>query len=157
MPQLHLPLKDDMLVEALAVSAGPVSPVGDGALVEPERDNDGLHRTAVAKEGDDDRHQVHGFLEAVERGVAGGGEGLAAGGTAVTVLLAAMDADVPQAELAPCSAVGVVAALGERVHQYPSRGTVWRSCLEECLVDPRFARGYPPLHDSMGCYRENLD
>ncbi len=36
-----------MLVEALAVSTGSVAPVGDRSLVESERNNDGLHRTAV--------------------------------------------------------------------------------------------------------------
>src|SRR5512135_3694717 len=55
-----------------------------------------------------------------------------------------MHADVPEAALPPCAAPGVVAELGVRVHRYPSRGTVWRSCLKECLVDPRFSRGYPP-------------
>ena len=39
----------------------------------------GLDRTAVAEQGDHDGHQVGGLLEAVERGVAGGGEGAAAG------------------------------------------------------------------------------
>jgi hypothetical protein len=52
MPQIHLPLKNDLLVETLAVSTGAVAPVGDRALVEPERSDDGLHRTAVAEQRD---------------------------------------------------------------------------------------------------------
>ena len=56
-----------MLVEELAVSAGAVAPVGDGPLVEPEGGDDGLDRTAVSEQGDDDGDQVERRLQAVER------------------------------------------------------------------------------------------
>ena len=49
-------------MEALAVSAGPVLPVGDGALVEAEGGDDGLDRAAVAEQGDDADDQSAGFL-----------------------------------------------------------------------------------------------
>ena len=138
-PQLDLPSEDPMVVELAGVSAGPVAPVGDGPLVEPEGGDDRLDRTAVAEQGDHEGHQIGGLLEPVERGVAGGGEGPAAGRASVAAFLAAMDADVAEAELAPCGAVGVVAELALRVHRCASRGKVWRPCLEECWVDPRFS------------------
>src|SRR5206468_6427311 len=100
----------------------------------------------------DEGHQIGGRLEAVEQRVAGGGEGPAAGRASVAAFLAAMDADVAQAELAPYGAVGVVAELALRVHRCASRGKVWRPCLEECRADPRFSSPYPPNHGSMGCY-----
>src|SRR5512135_1440079 len=134
------------------MTARPILPGGDRPLIEPEGGDDGLHRTAVAEQGDHDGHQVDGFLEAVERRVARGGESLAAGEASVTTLLPAMHADVAESELSACGAIGVVAELSERVHRYPSRGTVWRPCPEGCSVDPCFSRGYPPHHGSMGCY-----
>ena len=139
MPQLDLALKDPMLVELLTMAAGPIAPVGDGPLVEPEGGDDRLDRTAMAEEGDHEGHQIDGLLESVERSIAGGGEGATAGGASVTPFLAAMDGDVAEAELASCGAVGVVAELALRVHRCSSRDTVWRPCLEECWVDPRFS------------------
>lgn len=114
-----------MLEEALTMVARPIAPVGDGALVEPESDDDDLHRTAVAEQSDHDGHQVDGFLEAVERCVARGGEGLATGGAARAALLPAMHSDVVETEPPECGAIGVVAELCERVHRYPCPSTVW--------------------------------
>ena len=42
MPQLDLPSEDPMLVELLAMAAGPIAPVGDGPLVEAEGGDDRL-------------------------------------------------------------------------------------------------------------------
>ena len=142
--------------KSLAVPAGPVAPVGDGPLVEPEGGDDRLDRTAVAEQGDHDGHQVDGLLEAVERGVAGGGEGAAAGRAAVAPFLAAMDADVAEAELAPCGAVGVVAELGSAGPSVSLRGTVWRPCLEECSVDPRFSSPYPRITVQWGATEKGV-
>ena len=127
------------------MAAGPIAPIGDGPLVEAEGGDDRLDGTAMAEQGDHEGHQIDGLLEPVERGIAGGGEGAAAGGASITPFLAAMDGDVAEAELAPCGAVGVVAELALRVHRCPSRGTVWRPCLEECLMDPRFSSPYPRI------------
>ncbi len=49
MPQLDPALKDPMVVELASVSAGPITPVGDGAFVEPEGGDDGLDGTAVQR------------------------------------------------------------------------------------------------------------
>src|SRR4051812_48004880 len=141
MPQPHLPPQDNSLVKLLAMSPGPVPPGGDGALVEPEGGDDGLHRAAVAQQGDHDRHHIGRLLEAVVRGVAGGGEGPAAVGAAVTTLLSAMDADVAAPELPPCGAIGVVAELRLRVHRPSSWDKVWQPCPEGCLMDPHVSRG----------------
>src|SRR5947209_6721106 len=119
-----------MLMEPLAMAAGPIPPVGDGPLVEAEGGDDRLDRAAVAEERDHEGHQVDGSLQPVERGVASSGEGAAAGGASITPLLAAMDGDVAQAESPPCGAVGVVAELALRVHRYFPRDKVWRPCLE---------------------------
>ena len=47
-----------MLVDVLAVPAGPVAPVGDGPLVEPEGGDDRLERAAVAEQGEHEGDQV---------------------------------------------------------------------------------------------------
>src|SRR4051812_1591557 len=125
-----------MLVEPLTVLTGPVAPAGDRPLVEPEGGDDGLDRAAVAEQRDHDRHQVDGSLEAGERGVAGGGEGPAAGGAAKAALFLTVHADVAEAGLPACGAIGVVAELRKRVHRYPCRSTVWRPCPEGCSVGP---------------------
>jgi hypothetical protein len=41
-----------MLVEALAMSTAAVAPIGDRPLVKPEGGDDGLHRAAMAEQGD---------------------------------------------------------------------------------------------------------
>src|SRR3982751_3056513 len=107
-PRLHLLLEDPVLVDPAGVPAGAVAPVGDGPLVEAEGGDDGLDGAAMAEEWHDDGEQIGGCLEPVERGIAGGGEGAAAGRAAIPPLLAAMDEDVAEAELAPCGTAGVV-------------------------------------------------
>src|SRR3954451_3705386 len=157
MAQLDLAAEDPMPMELLSMAAGPIAPVGDGPLVEAEGGDDRLDGTAVAEECDHEGHQVDVRLEPVERGVAGGGEGGATGRASITEFLAAMDGDVAEAELASCGAVGVVAELGVRVHRWFPRDTVWRPCLEECLMGPRLSRPYSPNHGSVGCYRKVED
>jgi hypothetical protein len=117
MAQLDLPPEDPMLMGLLVMAAGPVAPIGDGPLIEAEGGDDGLDGAAVAKECDHEGDQIGGFLEPVERGIASGGEGAAAGGASITSVLAAMDMDVAEAELAPSGAVGVVAELAPGVHR----------------------------------------
>ena len=142
-----------MLVEPLTVAAGPIAPVGDGPLVEPEGGDDRLDRTAMAEQGDHEGHQIDGLLESVERSIAGGGEGAAADGASITPFLAAMDGDVAEAELASCGAFEVVAELALRVHRHLPRDTVWRPCLEECWMDPRFSSPYPRITVQWGATR----
>src|SRR5512142_2038253 len=84
------------------------------------------------------------------------GEGPNTGGTAVTPLFAAVDADVSEPALPACGAVGVVAELGLRVQRRSSRGTVWRPCSEGCSVDPRFPSLNHPHHGALGCYRSSF-
>src|SRR5512135_1171520 len=150
--QLDLTAQDVMLVEALPVPARSIAPGGDGPLVEPEGGDDRLQRTAMAEQGQHDDHQLGRLLEAVERGVVSSGEGPITGGTAVTPLLATVNADVSEPALPACGAVGVVAELGLRVQRRSSRGTVWRPYSEGCSVDPRFSSLYHPHHGSLGCY-----
>ena len=116
-PQVNLPAQDQLLVKALTMTARPIPSGGDRPLIEPEGDDDGLHRTVVAEQSNHDGHQVDGFLEAVERRVARGGESLAAGEASVTALLPAMHVDVAESELSAYGAIGVVAELSERVHR----------------------------------------
>jgi len=72
--------EDPMLMELLSMAAGPVAPIGDGPLIKAEGGDDGLDWAAVAEQCGHEGHQIGGFLEPVERGVAGGGEGAAASG-----------------------------------------------------------------------------
>ena len=144
MAQFDLPLKDPMVVELPGVAAGPVAPVGDGRFVEAEGGDDRLDRAAVAEQSDHEGHQVGGLLEPVGRGVAGGGEGPAAGQASVTAVFPAMDADVAEAELAPCGAVGVVAELGSAG---PSVCLTWQGLATMpggMLGGPAFFKPLPP-------------
>jgi hypothetical protein len=110
-------LLDLQLVEALAVPAGALPPVGDGALVEAVGGDDGLAGTAVAEQGQSEGDPVKGLVQAVVRGVRGGGEGLATGGATEAVLLAGGDADVAQTGLAPVQAVEARAEWRVRPHR----------------------------------------
>jgi hypothetical protein len=73
---------DVQFVEALAVPAGALLPAGNRALVEAVGGDDGLAGAAVAEQGQDDGDQVEGLVQAVVRGILGGGEGLLARGAA---------------------------------------------------------------------------
>src|SRR4051812_44765842 len=154
-PQLDLPAQDVMLMEVLPVPTSPIAPGGDGPLVEAEGGDDRLERTAMAEQGESYGHHLGRLLEAVERGVMGGGESSVTGGAAVAPLLAAVDADVAEPELPPSGAVGVVAELVLRVHRRSLWGTVWRSCPEGCWVGPRFSRGYPLFTVQWGATRSS--
>src|SRR5262249_33575732 len=138
-------------VKALAVSSRLVLPVGDGSLVEAEGGDDGLQGAAVAEQGEHRRGQCDGLVEAVVGGVAGGGEGLAAGGTAIALLAAGGGADGGEAAYSPVQAVEVGAELSGRVHRVFLRGS---GC-----IPPRIRDGPVPLnpllqlHGCLGCYR----
>jgi len=58
----------------------------------------------------------------------------------VSPLYLAMNADVALAEPPPSGAVGVVAELGERIHQVFCKDKVWRPYPRECSMDPHFSR-----------------
>src|SRR5262249_18968042 len=98
-------LLDVEVVEALGVLAGLLLPGGDRAFVQAEGGDDGLKGTAVGEQGQDQGGQFQGLVEAVERGVAGGGEGLAAGGAAEAFFLLGVNADVAVSDHAPVQAV----------------------------------------------------
>ena len=117
MAQLDLPSEDPMVMDLPSMAAGPIAPIGDGPLVEAEGGDDGLDGTAMTEECDDEGDQIDVVLEPVERGVASGVVGAAAGRASIAAMLAAVDGDVAEAELAACGAVGVVAELALRVHR----------------------------------------
>jgi hypothetical protein len=71
---------------------------------------------------DNRRSQCDGLVEAVVGGVAGGGEGLAAGGTAIALLAAGVGPDVAEATFPPVQAIEVGAELTGRVHRVFLRG-----------------------------------
>ena len=54
--QVHPPLLDQVLMHPLAVLARAGQPGGHGALIDPEGRDDGLGRTAVAQQGQHQRH-----------------------------------------------------------------------------------------------------
>src|SRR5262249_60684619 len=95
-----------MVVNALAVRAGPAVPPGNGPLVKPVGGDDGLGRAAVSQQGGDGDEQGAVLVQAVEGGALGGTEGLAAAGTAQAPLLVGVDLDVTAASLAPGRAGG---------------------------------------------------
>src|SRR5947209_2148548 len=96
MPRLDLPSKHPMLVELARVSAGPIAPIGDRSLVEPDGGDDRPDRTAMAEQGDHEGHQIDGLLEAVERSTASGGECVAADGTSMRCSLRLWTAMLPR-------------------------------------------------------------
>jgi hypothetical protein len=100
---INVALLDVQLMEALAVPAGALLPVGDGALVEAVGGDDGLAGAAVAQKSQDEGDQVEGLVQAVVGGILGDGEGLVAGGAAKAAFLLGVDADVAPAGLTPCS------------------------------------------------------
>ena len=133
-------------MEVLAVPAGPLLPARDGAFVEAEGGDDGLHGAAVAEQSGHGGDRLRRGLQAVEGRAASRGEGLVAGGAAVATLFSTMDADVALTDESPCGAVGVVAELGLRVHRVLSPDAVWLPRLEGCPVGSPVSSPYPPDH-----------
>ena len=120
---IDLALLDVEFMEALGVLAGPLFPVGDGALVQAVGRDDRLARAAVAEQGQDEGDEVEGLVPAVVRGVPGCGEGLPAGGAAEAPFLVGVDADVALAGQPPMQAREVGAELERRVHCGSLRGS----------------------------------
>jgi hypothetical protein len=121
--QVHLALLDEVLMPLLAVLAGATQPGRHGALI----GDDGLERTAVPQQGEDDGPQLRGRPQPIARHTFGGREGLATARTAIALFPWAMHAHVPLAHLASGMALGVVAEWGLRVHRWPPLDVVLRS------------------------------
>src|SRR5262249_21755205 len=115
--------------------------VGDGALVEAVSGDDGLAGAAVAEQSQHEGDQVERLVQAVVRGVLGGGEGLGTKGAAEAPLLARGGADVTQASLPPVQAVEIRAELCRRVQ----RVFLGDDGLAFIIQDTRWTRRSAPL------------
>src|SRR5262245_17618756 len=141
-----------MVVNALAVRAGPVVPPGNGPLVKPVGGDDGLGRAAVSQQGGDGDEQGAVLVQAVEGGALGGTEGLAAAGTAQAPLLVGVDLDVTAASLAPGRAGGVGTECLGGVHGVPPFRSRLASLPVRMFPGPPFDYPFSTFHGSRGCY-----
>ncbi|HYN25454.1 MAG TPA: hypothetical protein VES69_10470 [Pyrinomonadaceae bacterium] len=91
---------DQMLLHRLSMAASARPPVRYRPLVEAEGDHDGLEGTAMGQQGEHEGHGLRRGPQAIERGVLGGCEGLAALCTNEPLVLARVDANVTLAHLA---------------------------------------------------------
>src|SRR5215218_5270970 len=103
----------------LAVLPGTCQPRGHGALIDSAGGDDGLGGTAVAQPSQDERHHIGGRPQSRAGRIFGGGERLATRGTAIALLRWAMHPNVPLPYRSSGRTLGVVAALGLRVHRWP--------------------------------------
>jgi hypothetical protein len=103
--QVDSPLLDQVLMHPLAVLIRAGQPRGHGALIGPEGRNDGLDRTAVAQQSQDERHHVCARPQPVEGRVGGGRDGLTTGGTPIALLPLAMHTHVPLPTLSSSGAL----------------------------------------------------
>ena len=53
---------DQVLLNALGLLATALQPGADGVLMQPVGEDDGLHRTAMRQQGQDDDHQLSGVM-----------------------------------------------------------------------------------------------
>src|SRR5215217_6215363 len=121
----HLLGLDEVLMYPPALQAGFLLPAGDGALIEVEGGDDGLHRTAVSKQRHHREYQPLRLVYSVEGSTPALGEGPPATLAAITALLLAVDHDVTLSRTAVGAATSVVTELPVRVHANTS--LVWRS------------------------------
>jgi hypothetical protein len=103
-------------VEPFALQTGLPLPAGDGALIEIEGGDDGLHRAAVGKQRHDCEHQPLRLVHPIEGGVSSRREGATASLTLVSALFSAMDHYVSLARTTVGAAASVVTPLSVRVH-----------------------------------------
>jgi hypothetical protein len=139
---LHLPevarLLDQVLVHGLALLSRPSEPTGHRAFVEAEGRDDGLNRTAVGQQGDDECDRLDRRAQPVEGRALALGERLAALLALEAPFLLRMDHDVALARLSPGGALGVRAECLGRVHGSPPANLH----LEDCPPDPVFSSAY---------------
>jgi hypothetical protein len=83
-----------LLMHRLAMQAGTLLPIGDGALVYGKGSDNGLSRAAVRKQGDDLREALIRMGQSLKRRAFGFSEGRAANRAAVAALFLRMNGDV---------------------------------------------------------------
>src|SRR3989440_11897851 len=98
MAEVHLALLDEMAVHVAAGVASPWLPLGHGPLIEAEGRHDRLERAAMAEQGQDQGHGVHGAPQAIERWAPSPSKSPATCGASVTPPLLASDSAVPRAQ-----------------------------------------------------------
>jgi hypothetical protein len=108
-----------MLVHLLAMLARPCQPGRHGAFIAAKGSNDSPEGTAVAQQGEAERHHVGRRLQAIEGRSLGGYGRLAAVLAPIALLYVAMPGDVPRPQASPRLAGGIVAELSLRVHRWP--------------------------------------
>ena len=139
MLEVDLPLLDQVLVNVLRVLRRTLQPARDGAFIQAKGGYNRLGRTAMCEQGQDNRDQIDGQMQAIERGAAGGGEGRATHLAAIALLLLAMDGNVALPDLPPCTTVQVMAELDHRVHVGAPRNERWKPRRVECQMNSIFS------------------
>ena len=127
-------LLDQMLLDGLALAASACPPRRHRPLVEPKGHHDGLQRTAMGEQRDDERHRLGRGAQAVEDRACRGGEGLAALRADEALVLARMDANIALAGLASGGTRQIGAECRCGVHDCPPWR--WGTCQEEYVWTP---------------------
>ena len=126
----------------LALGGGPLLPVGDRALIQPEGDDDGLWRTAPSQQGDDADDQRLVVAQAIEGRALRRSESLAAFFALVAIVLQAVDDNVALARLSFGRAVHLRAECCLRVYSLiPSFLLAQKK--KGSVLDSRFVKNQP--------------
>jgi len=137
--QVELPLLHQVGVDRPAVRPGSREPGRHGTFIEPEGRDNRLRWTAMAQQGQHERHLVGRAAQPVEGRARRGREGPPARVADIALLRLAMHADVALPHLPSGRAAGVVTELLPRVHAAPPVGRVSETRQpEHASVDPPF-------------------
>jgi hypothetical protein len=138
---LHLPqvtgVLDQMLLHGLAVDASACPPTRHRPLVEAERDNDGLQRTAMCQQRDHQAHRLGRGPQALQRRAFCSRERLMARRAEEPLVLARVEAHIALAGLASGGALQIGAEYDGGVHDSPP-GFAWEHT-KRSMSDPPFS------------------
>src|SRR5215813_578780 len=129
-------LFDEVFLHGLPLSPGACPPIGDCALVKPQRRYNRLHGTAMGEQGHDDHDRLGQSAQPIEDGAFASAEGFVTRMTDEALLLLRMDTDIALAGLASGGAMPVGAECGCGVHDSPP-GFVWQQA-NRSMLDPHF-------------------
>ena len=111
-------------------------PTSHGALIQAKGGDDGLARAAMTEQRQHQSHHLRAGLQAIERRVFGGREGLATGLAKIAISLSAMHLDIALSRLPSGRTIEVVAKLVLRVHRWCPEDVIGCSRLQGCTINP---------------------
>jgi hypothetical protein len=117
MKEIQTRLLSHDLMKLLAVPPSPITPTGDGSLIESEGVDNGLNRSPIREQRNHDDNEIRWLAQPFYHSSTPLAKRVTTTSTAIALPLAIMDANIALSDLASCGTRQVWAKLSGRLHR----------------------------------------